>query len=249
MAAVEQLVVVEEVVVGAGGTGGAFGGGGAASTPYVTVTRPNSQELKLAINLPVQFVRAAKNLRLDLEQLGLEGAGQLVDLDAQGDVTVDAAARLRLNLGFELLLDNNGAATEPRPFVYEDSSIDVTLSANSQNINLKASVLGIGLEVRKGAISLDNDGPGPSHAPALLSVGMSARAIAISIATCWMASALSPPAAGSTSTCPSTNRKRDSCSILRRHRSLSAVRTWRIYLHLSIINCLTLQVSHKTSIC
>ena len=141
------------------------------TVPYITLTRPNANELKLSLNLPVTFVRAAKSLRLDLEQLGLANAGQLVDLDAQGDITVDAGATLRVDLGFDIPLDSAGDAVEPNVFLYDTSGVDVTLSANSQNIRLKASVLGLGLEVRSGAISLDRDGPGPSHAPALLTIG------------------------------------------------------------------------------
>jgi Ca2+-binding RTX toxin-like protein len=157
---------------GEGGGSGMGAGEGEGPVPYAVVNRPNANELKIALNLPKQFARQAQRLNLDLESLGLGELGRLAQIGGAGVIGVDANMTLKLDLGFEMRAPGAPAPHPiPRPFLYDSTRFDVQMRAEASDIDLRTTVLGVGVEARNGTLVLDRDGAGPSTAPALLSIG------------------------------------------------------------------------------
>ena len=109
---------------------------------------------------------------LDLDPLGVPGLSHLIDVQAAGLLDIQAGVTLDLSLGLDL-----GDPANPRPFLYDSSSVAATLGVEGNGIQFTSSLgaLGIfiGSDTDGGTVALDVDGSGASTAPAELALGLS----------------------------------------------------------------------------
>ncbi|HEY7116284.1 MAG TPA: hypothetical protein VH475_06850, partial [Tepidisphaeraceae bacterium] len=117
----------------------------------------DGKNVKVALNfnaggtqtLPMDFDLAS----LAANVPGLAGASHLIDVQGAGSLTVGANAALNLNIGVDLT-----NPTSPRPFLYDNSAIDLTANASGNNLNFTAAVGPLGLFVKGASVNLDKDG-------------------------------------------------------------------------------------------
>src|ERR1051325_4270712 len=79
---------------------------------------------------------------------GLAGASHLIDVEGAGKPTVGANAALDPNIGVDLT-----NPTSPRPFLYDNSAIDLTANASGSNLSFTAAVGPLGLFVKGGSVN------------------------------------------------------------------------------------------------
>ena len=149
----------------------------------------DDDELTLSYDAPRETLRMDVHLQiapaaplivpldLDLADAGLAGLDALVDFQADGEVTLTAAANLNLSLGLDLVqlgeVDFDDAVV-----VYDTTGIEATAEIRGEQLQFATAIGPLGVDVGPGTVTFDRDGlfGSLSDAPATVSVSMASQA-------------------------------------------------------------------------
>lgn len=130
------------------------------------------QDFRISLNFTCQEADTLP-LNLDFEALGLgeiaelPGVGNLLDIQSQGEVTVETSASLDLVFGLHLT-----DPQQPRPYIYETTGLELGAKIYGEDVNYSVVLGPLGGYIRSGSVTLGEGSIPLDLRPATFSVGL-----------------------------------------------------------------------------
>jgi len=130
------------------------------------------QDFRIGLNFTRQETDTLP-LNFDFEALGLgeiaelPGVGNLLDIQSQGEVTIETSASLDLSFGIYLTDPQH-----PLPYIYESTGLELGAKIYGEDISYSVVLGPLGGYIRSGSVTLGEDNISLGLQPATFSVGL-----------------------------------------------------------------------------
>ncbi len=123
----------------------------------------NNSVLRLSMTIE-ESLQANLPINLSLEDLGISGLTNLIDVHGAADLAVEAGAFFQLDFGLDL-----SDPLDPRPFLYETTALGLTARVEGSDIHFTTALGPLGVWIKDGSLLIDGDGnPATTDDPVLL---------------------------------------------------------------------------------